>query len=261
MEETNGFVPQELSLEKEAVENKITKALNSPLFMTVSLLFTVSFGIEAFLSFFLSGSLSLDIITLLIIIGLWMTYSAAKDTPLTESVPVSGMNLISGTVKAVRIICLVLSVLCMIAGIAFLVMIFIVNTFPEISEAYMGEVQAALYILIKQSFGMFDSVSKVTAFSFFMAVLSIGMSALFYVLGYRIFLKKAHRFVYSLCEHLKTGTSVENGNALFVWLMVLGIISAVFALLSGTSVLIDGTRAAALIVASCWIKTYFVTNQ
>lgn len=261
MNEMNDLIPPESVEEKAPAENTVTKALKSPLFMTVTLLFTISFGIDTLLSFFLSGYLSLDIITLLTIIGLWMTYSAAKNTASCDSVPFSGMNLVSGTVKAVRIICLVISILCMIASVAFIIMILLVNIYPAISEAYMGQVQAILYILIKQAFGMFDSASMATTFSIFMAVISALAGTLFYIVGYRLFLKKAHRFVYSLCENLKHGTPVENGKPLFIWLLVLGILCSAYTVTMGTSILTSGVSAAALIVASCWVKAYFIPQS
>ena len=263
MDDTKAPLPEEISIAPFA-ENKVTKALKSPLFMTVALLFTISFGFNTLINlinYFFTGSLSLDIISLLVLIGLWMTYSAAKNTPVTDSVHFSGMNLVSGTVKATRMICLILSILCMVASVAFLIMIPIVNVHPQIAEGYMGEVQAILYMFLGQSFSMFDSTSMVTAFSVFMAIFFLVIGVLLLVVGYFLFLKKAHRFVYSLCENLKNDSEVENGKALSVWLMVLGILGAIATVFAGTFNVAQGVLAAALIVASCWIKTYFSSKK
>ena len=108
---------------------------------------------------------------------------------------------------------------------------------------------------------MFDSASLATAFSIYMVVVSAVMGVLSYIVGYRIFFKKAHKFTYSLCENLKSGTPVENAKALYVWLLVLGICSAVMTLYSGTAILLGGVFSAALIVTSCWIKAYFTHQE
>ncbi len=238
-------------------ENHITKALRSPLFMTVALLLSIAFGFDMIITFLMQGTLIPDIILLLLIIGLWITRSSANSTPLTNAVSAAGMNLVSGTVKAVRIIALVLSILCMLASAAFLIMIPIVKATPDIAEAYMGETQAVLYMIIGQSFSQFDSPAMVNTFNLYAAIVAFVCGLLFLIVGYCLFLKKAHRFTYTLCNSMKNGTTVDNAKPLANWTLVIGILCAIQSLTSGLGILADGLLSAALIVSSCWLRTYF----
>ncbi|MBE6638757.1 MAG: hypothetical protein E7616_04790 [Ruminococcaceae bacterium] len=166
------------------------------------------------------------------------------------------VSFLSGLVKACRILCLVFSILCMLGGVAFAILSTMLNT-PEACEAFVGEFQAFLFYFSTVAFPDLADPSLAPALAGSLAFVFIVISLLLLFIGYFLFFKKAHRFIQSVKEYLKTGTLIENTSSLFVWLLVFGILMAIISVLSGLAVLYEGCSAAALILSAVWVHKYF----
>ncbi len=240
--------------------NPITKAVKNQKFLTICVLYTIAVGLPILTS--LSSSFNLDIIGLLFTIGLWMLYANAKNTPETDSLAFSAPNLLSGTVKASRIITLVCSIIFMVCGVLFGICVPILNSAPDFKEAFVAEFQAAQFTIAGNAFRFADNADLAIAILIGLAVGFIVLGILMLVLNYCFFYRYLHRLTYSVCENIKNGSAIDYVPALRKWMLVLGIFEAIAATSAGSVVGVGaaGCSAAAMIVASVWLKESFENN-
>lgn len=238
-------------------ENSITKAVKNQKFLAICILYSIFFALP-FLSS-LSGGFSLNIIGLLFTIGLWMVYANGQKTLVTDPLSFTAPNLLSGTVKACRIIVLVLSILSMVIGVLCGICVPILNTAPDLKESFVAEFQAIQLTVGGNVFRFADKPELAIAILIGCAIGFIIAGILLLVLHYCFFYRYLHRLTYSVCENIKNGTEIDYTPALRKWLMVLGILTAITAAVSGTmlAMIANGCSAASMIVASVWLKEQF----
>lgn len=241
----------------EAAVNPIIKAVKSQKFLTICILYSISFGLPFIVS--ISSGLNINVIGLLFTIGLWMVYANGQKASATEPLSFTGPNLLSGTVKACRIITLVFSIICMVSGLLCAICVPILNAAPDFKEEIVGEFQAIQLTVGGNVFRFADHPDMATAILIGCAIGLILAGVLCLVLYYCFFFRYLHRLTYSACENLKNGSDIDYVPALQKWMLVLGIITAAGALLSQTtfSIAASGCSGAAMIVASVWLKENF----
>ena len=222
-------------------------AFSSPLFLTLCILVSTVAGVSL-----ISGSI--NVIYVLITIGAWMTYASALKGELNRS----GLAMISGTTKAVKIIFIVVGailIVCsiMIAAFSGSVIQEIlkdgeIKSFADLFKSDAGnylkingvkasalhEVAAELDAALKESGVPFGALLEAFLFG-----ISIGLfigGALMMVMAFT-FYRTLHKFHKSVCLNAKYGTSeIKSAKAARVWLLVLGILSAIGALSTPISV-------------------------
>lgn len=220
-------------------------ALNSKLFLTVCILFTVSSGLAVF-----DGNF--NVITILLTIFSWLTFSQAKKG-LADS---SNIRHISGTVYAFYVIEYVLAGLFAVIGLLFSAIFGVISSNTAMISELMSEIEVEItgYGPIVETLLSASSVLVLTIF-----VIAAVIIFLINFFG----LRSIHRFIQSLYQSIDAGqiffvkcTSAKN------WLMTFGVFSAISALSSvssNTSLALysEGAMAAALIVASVLVKKNF----
>ncbi len=258
----NNTIPTITPESQPKAPHPVTQAVRSPLFLAVAILLSVSTGLSFFTSLS-NGTLSVNVFDLLIMIGMWIAYANAVKTPIVKAIPANGLNMISGTIRAMRIVVLVICILFIVLGIIFVALGPIANSNLEIYDAFregfIEGMNGKMVFTVNNEvvLDLNELIGNTTAVMYFlvgMGIVFILTAVILLVLYYFLFCKTAHRFIYSVCENVKYGTPIEKANSLSVWLMVLGIIAAFGAL---SDPLIQGTIAAAQIVASVLIRKNF----
>ena len=206
-----------------------------------------------------------------------MTYASALKGELNRS----GLAMISGTTKAVKIIFIVAGailivcsiVIAALSGSAIQEMLTDgeVTSFSELFKSDVGnyleingvkasglqEFAAELDAAIKESGVPFGALLEAFLFG-----VSIGLfigGALMLVMAFT-FYRTLHKFHKSVCLNAKYGTSeIKSAKAAKVWLLVLGILSAISALSTpiGVALLPQLVNAGVYIVGYVFISRYF----
>ena len=253
---------------------KLRKHLSSTLFLVMCILlscavllsFTVTGTIDASGNGVSTGySFNFDIISILILIGMWITYVKAKskESVISEG----GFKLVSGSITAVWVIYWVCSVLVALSGIMLIAV-------GPMSAPYAGEIEEAFshpeFLAVLDLYGEMGIdmaiVNQVidflkVNFSLVMTVLGIALVVfavvmvilnIFYYGNLRKFARNLSVSYYSNKEtNLKYKT-------VSVWLLVMGIFSAIGAFNSLMNFGFFGIgpvfHAAVLIVAYVWIR-------
>ncbi len=247
----------EVAVEAKPV-NRLTKAVKSQQFFTIAILATISYGLT-FLYGLANGSMSIDIVNLLMMIGIWVTYSNAKNIPETEALAFTGPQLISGTVKAMRIISLVGAILCFVLGALLAIFIPLAANSPDFNTAFIAEFQAIQYSLLGNSFRFADDINFALIIFVVLTILMFILGIVLLVVEYIFFYRYLHKFTYSACENIKNNTEIEYTPALRGWL----IVGAVLTILSSgmtfsvVGIAASGCSAAAYIIAALWFKNNF----
>ncbi len=242
---TAGSEASVLPVSLNPAADHVLPVLNSKLFLTICILLTVSCGLAIF-----DGSF--DVITILLTIFSWLTFSQAKKG-FADS---SNIRRISGTVYALYIIEYVLAGIIAVCGLLISVVFGFASANADIFneliyefETEMGEYSQITELLFSASAVMFLVVFAIVALIVF----------LINFFG----LRSIHKFIQSLYR------SIDAGRIFFVkcrsawtWLMVFGILSAISALSSASSasslaLYSEGAMAAALIVASVLVRKHF----
>ena len=244
-------------------------AFSSPLFLTLCILVSTVAGVSL-----ISGSI--NVIYVLITIGAWMTYASALKGELNRS----GLAMISGTTKAVKIIFIVAGAILIVCSIMIAAL-----SGSAIQEMLKdGEIKS-FADLFKSGTGNYLDVSiKASGLDTFIAELdaalkesgvpigalleaflfgiSIGLfvgGALMLVMAFT-FYRTLHKFHKSVCLNAKYGTSeIKSAKAAKVWLLVLGILGAIGALSTPISVALlpHLANAGVYIVGYVFISRHF----
>lgn len=222
---------------------------SSPLFLAICILWSVNVFVRFMGELQYYGSFDIEIIGVLFLVGLWIIYGKAKG----GSSPLTGMNIVSGTLKAQYIILWICVGALVVCGLIFVG-----------ASATLGDSLDGIFAELGIDFDyIIGSVGIDIPESLVFIVIGAGMigAAIVFIIIDIFCVGKMHAFAKSLCDNEKCGENeIEKAKATKNWLMVCGIfvaISAVFSFYSGDVVSL-GTQAATLIVASCFVKKYFV---
>lgn len=263
---------ENVNVSTKAPTARLIEALSSPLFLTLAVLLSVVTGAS------LIGG-SINILYLLSMIGAWLVYTSAKKYELNDK----GLALISGTSKAAKIICLVVSIFLIVMAVVFAFGVSgIISELPEklTAESIMNTIDETMakgnlkldkytYDTVQKALIEIEKAMGTTNISVFFSVLLITLVAVMFVVGVVIlvlsltFYKTLHKFNKSVCERARMGAEIKKASSLRVWLMVFGIISGIGALSSISMFYLVGSaaslaQAGVYIVGSIWIGKYFM---
>ena len=267
---------------------KIERALCSPLFLTIAILETVALVAGFFMN-------SFDIISILICIGIWIAYSAAKSGKLSEKQ--TGIKLISGSVKAEYIITWVCigfivvgAVINMAAGPRFLHFLsgYVDRSTDDIAEYFEGVVETDEFDAFSSAFdsiaaeeselgnfklselngkaiaGFIDDIVRfIDEYSnIIFAMIGVLMltCAVASTLINIFYTGNLHKLTKSVCLSVENGDGeIKKTRTVKIWFLVLGILTALSALgsiLIPYVVIPAGCKSASLIVAYVLIDRF-----
>ncbi len=232
----------------------LARLFTEPLFLTMCILESVSVAAAIFLNgIFSLGNIVPHVPGVLFVIFLWMLYAQSRKG---DADPKS-MRYISGTCFAVYIVNWVSAGVLMLSGLLLCAVSGALSGFMDtVMDAVLGSVSGINTVL---------DVFKLTGTALFvvigiMALLTGVVTMLLNLFGYR----NIHRFAQSAYRSAESGVwQPVQLKAAHTWLMVYGILQAIGALsrLSSLSGLLgSGCGAAALIVASLWLRKHFPDN-
>lgn len=231
--------------------DRVRAVVGSKAFLAICILITAA----AALPLFSFSTVSLiDVLQILYVIFLWLSYSAAK-----KGGDLGGnLRLVSGAVYAEYIIVNVVSIIFMVGGVLFAAVSPIMSSIPY--DTLMEEVEIAIDGMPADI--MLPELTSETVGTLFLA-LGIGfvlVGALILVLNI-LSLKKIHRFAKSVYTSVQSGVpALEKVSAAKNWLMVIGAFGALDAV---SSLAVDlpmgiasGCAAAAAIIASTLCRDF-----
>ena len=212
-------------------------AFSSGLFLAICIISTISTVFGSFTITLSEGHFStsygVNLLSLLITIGLWITYSSAKSAegPLKKS----GLVMVSGTIKAMRILFWVSAGLILLSGVLFAIgAVLAPDTFyddvvEEIRVAFNTEdFKSAMTDLLGQEF--IDTYLSDVDYSALMPILLVALGifvcfAMVLALIFNLtFYKRLHQFAKSMCVCAENPDAMpEYANVVATWLLVLGI--------------------------------------
>ncbi len=236
-------------------------AFGSGLFLALCILMTV---IAAFGSVSINigeggfqASYSFNIIAVLVTIGMWITFASAKttDAPLKKS----GLVMVSGSIKALRIIIWVVAIITLVSGL--IITVFALAAPEGFFQAVVEEIK-----LMLDSPEFKQAMADVLGYDFIdvylnnvewevivpVILLTMGIFVCLVMVILMIFnvtyYKKLHQFARSLCACAEDPDALPvAANTVSIWLLVLGI----FNILSGLTGIV-------MIIGYVFLKKYFV---
>jgi len=235
-------------------------AFGSGLFLALCILMTVLAAFGSFRINISEGefqtSYSFNIIAVLVTIGMWITFASARGTEL--QLKKTGLVMVSGSIKALRIIIWVAAIIVIVCSL--LIAVFAVAAPDEVFHGIVEEFRVAfdesgIEQVVVETLGQ-DFVDEFKAIDWHamtpIIIIALGIFLCLTVVIMLIFnvtyYKKLHQFARSLCD------CVDNPDALpiaagtvSVWLLVLGILN-IFSGLSGVI----------MIIGYAFLKKYFV---
>ena len=260
----NGYRPPEdnrppVDIFPRAYGPDLKSAFRSGLFLAMCILMTitlvtgtVTFSILDFSE--VSFSYNINVISLLITIGMWMTYSSARDNT-TDQLKPGGFSIVSGCIKAIRIIMWVCIGIIIACGVICIAASFIVpaEMYESLAEQIRGAIQANL-----QGETVDELLRLITGEMAALVLLFLGifkiLAAVIILIFNLTFYKFAHRLAYTMAEFVKgRATDIECAKTVSTWLLVLGILSA----LSAFASIGAACQSAMYIVGSVFLKKSF----
>ena len=231
---------------------RLKKAFTSKLFFVISILASVSIGLAVLIvpvSFLYTFNLSFDgipdvlipifaLICVIIfafsalnLVGWWKTYSRNKKS---EALDASGPKLMYIYNKISIVIIWIMAVLFVILGIAAIAVAIMSDT-----GAVELNWEAALLLAV---FGV-----------------AVGIIGVVYIVILLLYYRKLVKLFKQIAESAESGVwKIDNAKSVYIWTLVLGIISAAGGISSGGLSLVS---AASTICLSFWIKENFVSNE
>lgn len=260
----NSYVPpvsEAIDLEALRPRLDLRAAFGSGMFLAICIIMTIltaasSFSITISESGF-STNFGIDVISLLITIGLWITYSSAKsaESPLKKS----GLTIVSGSIKAIRILIWVSTSMILVSGVIIAVAALLVpDTFyDEFVETVRmefnpEEFREAMAALLGQDF--IDTYLRDVDYAVVIPIVLVALGiilcfAMVIALIFNVtFYKRLHQFAKSMCRCAEDPDALpEHANTVAIWLLVLGILS-----------IFSGLTGVIMILGYVFIKKYIV---
>ncbi len=236
-------------------------AFGSGMFLAMCVLETVSVALSTFsISIFNGGgvrlnyNININIIGLLIMIGMWMIYASARDMS-TDVMKPGGFTIVSGCIKATRIILWVLIGIFFAAGLAM------AAVGAAFDPALVSEALDTIYSTVEGLPEIMERIAGLVSGGFAALVIMLGvvliLAAVITLIFNLTFCKSCHRLARSMAEYVKGDCDeLDCVRAVSIWLMVIGILSA----LSALSSLAGGCTAAMYIIGSVFLEKYFAEN-
>ena len=235
---------------------RVIAALRDPLFLVICILWSIS----AVMTLFIAGFP--DVITVLLTIFFWLTFAKARrgETPQNQ------LRCISGVVYAQYIIGFVASGVFFLLGV--LMIVFGVATKGQLPELDSFPWEYFPNLFLDLGSAVFTVFFVIMGFAMFFGG---GVSLVINLLGTR----RIHRFAKSVYQNAYEDAPLPEAKAAHIWLMILGIISAVGVPNSLMALIISGSSlggasaevlvsalsmacsAAVSILASVLVKKYY----
>lgn len=243
--------------------NSLKRTFASGMFLAMCILTTVSVLLSTMSLNVLTGRLTVNplanILGLLIVIGMWITYASAQDLS-TDGIKSTGFSMVSGTIKAIRIIMWVVIGLIMASGVMLIVTGAVAgDTLGELILEYaQGEVSAETYDMLYQmlSGGMAMLILVACGIGVILvAVITLILNLTFY--------RCLHRLARSLADNAKgISEGYECATGASNWLIVMAVfmgITAISSLWNGNIMSVGNCcNVATYIIAAVLIKNNLV---
>lgn len=249
----------------------ITRAYSSGTFLAIcilTLVYTVicalpsiSFNMIDGVSSF-NSQINLPLMPLLVTIGLWVVYNAAGKGELAAS----GMKLVSGSLKAIRIVSWIVAILLLVCSVILILGGVAVNMAELDMEGIITYDEDELYELLDElspyfSDDVIDKIADIFTDGRLMSIFVIVMGAVFGIAGIVIILLNIffYGYLYKFARSLREWGEGEADGIRAVrgaanWLIVMAVFSCMGAM---SFSLTSGLLAAIYIVTSVLIKRYF----
>lgn len=235
-------------------------AFGSGMFLAMCVLQTVTVALGAFsIRIFNGGGFSfnynINIIGLLVMIGMWMIYAGARDMS-TDVMKPGGFTIVSGCIKAMRII------LWVAIGILFVCGLILAAFGAALDPAIVSEALDTIYSTVEVSPEVMERIAELVNGGFAaLVIIMIGvmliLAAVVMLIMNLTYYKSCHRLARSMAEYVKGGCDeLDCVRGVSTWLMVLGILCA----LSSLSNIASGCTAAMYIIGSVFLKKYFAES-
>ena len=256
-------IVEPISIFPRAPRVDLRAAFGSGLFLALCILMSVITVMGSISIDLASGSFSfsyaVNIFALLIAIGMWVVYSSAKnpDAPIKKG----GFSLVSGTIKAMRIIFWICAVLIAICGAIYLALSILVpaDVWQEISASLQSMfAQAGIDQALADALGhdFVDIYATIDWTSILPAVvLGFGILCLFLAVIVVILTVTYYKKLYQFAKSL--GVCAENPDALpraaravSIWLLVMGILT-----------ILSGLGGITMILGHIFVNKYFVNIE
>lgn len=231
---------------------------SSGLFLALCILMTVVTATSAISIDLESGhmnyNLGVDVISLLVTIGMWMAFAAAKKTDIPF--PSNGLRIASGTVYAMRVIAwvvavifLVCAIICVVCGT--LLPAEILQNSAEFNITFDAELRDALSTFMDDD--MIDVYlhgadwATILPLVFIACGIFIAIVAIVVMILNVTFYKRLHLFVQSVYRNVDNpAAKIRYANGTYIWLLVMGILS-----------IFSGLGGIVMIVGAVFVKKYF----
>lgn len=246
--------------------NIVREAFASPLFLAFSILMSVATIVNYFNVFYILAT-----------IGMWIAFASAKSKDV--KMKSSGIKLLSGTAKAFKIFSLVLSII-IIVSCLFTTIIFAAsgNSISEkidekiitsndsfadfVNSEYEKSCNRPLPEEIYKGLEEFDAIGISIGKLICIVIVCLSLAGLFVGIIYLVlaltFYRFLHKFIRSVCLYNENdGGIIEKATAVKIWLIVLGIFSAIGSITLAFANPLLLSVPAMLIVGYAWVGKYF----
>lgn len=232
-------------------------ALSSGLFLAICILSTVALilGTFGFDAEYGVTTGSIDIFGILSTVGLWITYASACDRK--GEINPAGATIVSGCIKAQRILIWVIIGLLGVMGILCIVVGALTQAIPGLADSFGDYADIYLDGMASEYMEEIIAMAEELISNGFVMLLFVGIgivvliAAIVLLIFNLTYYKSCHRLAYSVAEAIKGhSTDLVGTRAVSIWLMVFGILYALSAAIDISSAL----TAAKLIVCSVFVR-------
>lgn len=243
---------------------KLEGVFASPLFLATAILFSVSFAVGLAVRDF-------DVISLLLVIGMWLAYAAAKGGRLSENQ--TGIKMISGCIKAQFIITWVLigiiivsSILLMVLGPAVIdsmddvtvdggsSLVRYIDKFSAGDEGFDIRISGVKSQDLANALSeILDTLGEYSVLIFSIIGICMLICVVIVILVNMFYTRNLHKLTKSVCVSFETGTvSLEKIRTVKIWMTVLAVFSGLgmvnSMLLLPVAALSSGCNCAAMVL-------------
>lgn len=235
-------------------------AFGSGLFLAICILMTVLAAFGSFRINISEGefqtSYSFNIIAVLVTIGMWITFASARGTEL--QLKKTGLVMVSGSIKAIRIIFWICAVVIALCGAIYLALSILIpaDVWQEVAvELRSLFAQAGIDQALADALGHdFVDIYATIDWAQMLPIIILAAGVLFLLFAVVIvilnvtYYKKLHQFARSLCDCVDDPDALPiAAGTVSVWLLVMGILS-----------ILSGLGGITMILGHIFVRKYFV---
>lgn len=210
----------EAALSDDSFIGKISKIIKSPLYLVCTILFSLYVVLD------IAAGSGIDLFTALICVGLWVAYANAASGKLTET----GFKIISGTVRAQKIVMWVVFGIFAALALVFIILGFVLPA----AGIEVSDILNSRYFDMTLTYQQKDILPYIealvgalsVAFVFIMLGIIFVLIAVITLLVNLLFIRRAHMFAKSVKESVISGENrIYAPLSNKVWLIIYAVIS------------------------------------